>query len=350
MSRATFAFAPGLRARFSGEAAGVRHALLEYGPCAVPDDEEDVGLEVVFGHLGGPSDPRWSVAHSSGRPGDHEPARGGHKTVSWAIRLGDPAGPVLQAEIAVSGWPRSFARSLVQGYVVEPLLSLAAARHGHVLLSSAGIVGDEGLLVIVGRSRAGKSTLAALAMARGRRVLGDDQLIVDGEGRWRPFPRRLRVYPDLTRAAPTAWTRLGGSTRRTLRLRAAVAILSRGFIRPSLAVDPAELGGTWRPEPVRAARIVLVERRPDVDAVRSVAAGVEQAVAWSREVIASQRERLAGLGGPGWRSSLEAAAEVETALLRRAFAGLAVESIAVPAGWPAPAAIAALARELRLEG
>jgi hypothetical protein len=77
---------------------------------------------------------------------------GGHKTVNWRIELGSPEEPSLNAAIELRGAPRSFGLSLVQGYFVEPLLSLAAAREGSVLLPCAAIATDEGLLLLLGRS------------------------------------------------------------------------------------------------------------------------------------------------------------------------------------------------------
>src|SRR5205823_3454595 len=46
-----------------------------------------------------------------------------HKTVRWRVELGDPGEEPLTARLQVGGRPRSFALSLLQGYVVEPLLA-----------------------------------------------------------------------------------------------------------------------------------------------------------------------------------------------------------------------------------
>jgi len=335
---AVFAFAPGLALRVGGHAAAVAQLRSEYGPSEIAGDSP-AALEIVFGSReAGRAVPQGAVA-----------AKGGHKTVSWRVTLGNPADAPLRAWVSTRGWPPGFARSLVQGYVVEPLLSIAAARCGHVLLPGAGIVGDDGLLVVIGRSRAGKSTIAARALANGRRILGDDQVLVDGEGRWRPFPRRLRFYPDLAVAAPAAFARLRPGTRRMLRLRGTVAAATGGFVRPSLAVQAAELGGAWRPGPLPAARIVLVERRTDAVALVVEPATMERAVDWARRVLVEQRERLAMIGGEAWRPALEAAARTELEILRAALAGTPVQAIAVPAGWSAAEGIARTAAALGLE-
>jgi len=335
---AAFAFAPGLVLRVAGQPAAIAQLRREYGPCEVADDAPPA-LEIVFG------------SRTAGRaaPPDAVAARGGHKSVSWRVTLGNPADVPLRAWVSTGGWPAGFARSLVQGYVVEPLISIAAARSGHVLLPGAAIVGDDGLVVVIGRSRAGKSTIAARALANGRRILGDDQVLVDADGSWRPFPRRLRFYPDLAIAAPLAFARLHPGTRTVLRLRGVVAAATRGFVRPSLAVPPAELGGAWQPEPLPAARIALVERRADAAALVVVPATTERAVHWARRVLVEQRERFAMIGGEPWRPALEAAAEAELDLLRLAMAGTPVQAVAVPAGWSAAEGIARTAAALGLE-
>lgn len=333
-----FAFAPGLVLRVAGRPAAVAQLRREYGPCQVADDAP-AALEVVFGS---------PTIRREEQP-DAVAATGSYKTVTWQVTLGSPAEEPLRAWISTGGWPSGFARSLVQGYVVEPLLSIAAVRSGHVLLPGAGIVGDDGLLVVIGRSRAGKSTIAARALASGRRVLGDDQVLVDAEGRWRPFPRRLRFYPDLAVAAPTAFARLRPGIRRMLRLRGVVATATGGFVRPSLAVSPGELGGTWQPEPVRATRIALVERRADAVAIVVEPATTERSVEWAGQVLAEQRERLASIGRATWLPTLEATALAEADLLRAAMAGTPVQAVGVPVGWSAAKGIARTAAALGLE-
>ncbi|MET1232080.1 MAG: hypothetical protein ABWY52_04420, partial [Candidatus Limnocylindrales bacterium] len=69
--------------------------------------------------------------------------------------------------IDLLGVPISFARSLVQGYVVEPMLSVIAAEHDRALVPGAGVADERGLTLVLGRSGAGKSTLMARLAATG---------------------------------------------------------------------------------------------------------------------------------------------------------------------------------------
>ena len=202
MEPAVFAFATDLRLRVTGQAAAVRHARREYGAAEVPDARR-VDVEVAFGPLGR------DAVRSRGGAAEPLIGRGRHKTVAWRVEAGDPDAVPLTARIETAGWPTAFALSLVQGYVIEPLLSIAGARRGIVLLPGAGIVLDDGLVLLLGRSRAGKSTLAARALTAGRAILGDDQLFVGPDATAWPFPRSLRFYPDLARTAPASFAQLG---------------------------------------------------------------------------------------------------------------------------------------------
>ena len=335
MDSATFRLASSVVLRIDGDRGAVSHFVREYEPCAVAKDGP-LDVEVTFG--------RGAAALDSGSA-----VEGGHKTVRWRVALGAPHDVPLVATISLGGWPASFALSLVQGYFVEPLISIAAVRRGLVLLPSVAIVADEGLLLIMGRSRAGKSTLAARAMAAGRSVPGDDQAFVDPAGRCWPFPRRLRFYPYIAETAPAAHARLGRATRRELAVRRSVATLTRGYVRPSLAVDGTELGGTWHPEPLPIRRIVLVERSSESDVLLVEPADREAAVAWAAELLGEQRARLGRAGGD-WFAALDGTWGLERAVLNEGFATSPVERISVPRRWDASTAVDAIARYLRLEG
>jgi hypothetical protein len=338
---AVFAFATDLRLRVTGEDAAVRHARREYGPAEVPDDGL-VDLEVTFGRVGRKrsADP----AETGATPG-----RGGHKTVAWRVDAGDPDATRLTARIETHGWPSAFALSLVQGYVVEPLLSIAAVRRGIVLLPGAGIVLDDGLILLLGRSRAGKSTLAARALTAGRAILGDDQLFVGPEATAWPFPRSLRFYPDLARTAPVTFARLRPPTRRRLQLRAALARVSAGYVRPSLAVPGSELGLRWTPEARRIGRLVLIERDADRSSLDVTPASPTDAVDWAAQLLREQRVLLADLGGSAWRTAIATTAGVERAILERSFDGRPVERLSIPASWDAPTAVGSVSEWLGID-
>jgi hypothetical protein len=337
---ADFVFASGIRLRVSGDRGALSHARREYGP-AEAAAANGVDLEVTFGPIGRDD-------HEPA-PGAIRPGRGGHKTAAWSVDPGDPEAAPIRARIETRGWPRSFARSLVQGYVVEPLLSIATARRGIVLLPGAGIVLDDGLVLLLGRSRAGKSTLAARALTARREVLGDDQLFVGPDGSAWPFPRSYRFYPDLVDTAPRAYAALRGRSRAGLRARAVLARLSAGYVRPSLAIEGAELGLRWKPGGRPIARLVLIERDATQDQLDVAPGSADEAVEWSAALLREQRSRLKAIGGAAWGRAIDQAADLERGILAASFQGLRVDRLAIPASWDAPTAVTATARRLGIE-
>ncbi len=341
MDSATFEFAGRVRLRIRGPGPAVAHFRFEYGPCMVPGPvPEDDPVDAVV-TIGGPAD-----ATTGG-------TEGGHKTVGWRVAVdGATAHPMthpLALWIAIRGRPQSFVRSLVQGYFVEPLVSLVAPGRGLALVPAAAIALDDELVLILGRSRAGKSTLAARAMANGRTVLGDDQVFLDRTGTCWPFPRRLRFYPDLAETAPAAYARLRPPSRRALALRRWAGRLSRGWVRPSLAVDRTELGGDWTPTGLPVGRIVIVERSSSAGSIQASSALPAAAVATAASLLEEQRTRLAGASRPAWTNRFAEARALEASILSDGFASIAVERIVVPDRWAAAASISGLARELGLE-
>jgi len=270
---------------------------------------------------------------------------GGHKTVSWRIELGSPEASSLNAAIDLRGAPRSFGLSLVQGYFVEPLLSLAAAREGSVLLPCAAIATDEGLLLLLGRSRSGKSSLAVRALAAGAVVLGDDQAFVDEKGWCTTFPRRMRFYSDLRLTAPRAYARLTPKVRGGLQLRRVARRVTRGFVAPPVRVRTSALGTVPSVEPVRVGRIVLIERRRDITTIQRREIATGETVDFGLTLLDEQRAKLAG-AGPAWTSYLKRVRADEAAILRQAFQRHEVERIEVPLSWSAPEALSVLAHLL----
>lgn len=330
---ARFAFQTGVDLRLAGDRAVQRHFAAEYAGAAVPDDVSVPSLDVRFVRAP-PAGPRID---------------GGHKTARWCVVAPATESGPLRAAIALRGWPGSFCLSLVQGYFVEPLLSIAVARAGAVLLPSAAIGEDGGALVIMGSSGTGKSSLSARALAAGRPVLGDDQILLDGDGRCRRFPRRMRFYSDLAQTAPAAYARLPASARRQLQARKLAKLLSRGFVRPSFAVAATEIAAGAVRGPLALRRVVLLQRSREATRLTEEPTDADVAVAHGLTLLAEQRVRLRDGADPPWAAALAGATALERATLCAALGGLSVTRISVPHGWSAPRAITALAAQLGTE-
>jgi ABC-type cobalamin/Fe3+-siderophores transport system ATPase subunit len=344
---AEYLFADSVRLRVRGDQRVVRHFDAEYGQIAVPsaagpghpgtpvDGEPDVDVHIGWG---------FRVDSAAG----DERVTGGHKTARWQVALGPPGRSPVRARIALAGGPPSFGLSLVQGYFVEALVAVALARAGKVALPGAAFALDDGVTVLLGRSGAGKTTLTARALAAGRPVLSDDQVVLDDQGRAQRYPRRLRFYPDIRETAPTAWARLPARTRSALLRRDKLQRLTRGYVAPSLAVPVTELGGTVESRPLPVRRIVFVERSAGAEltvTARETAWVAEQA----GRLLADQRARLSAelFGGP-WADALEAALQAESQTVASALAGVPASEILVPSAWGARRSVDALEVQLGL--
>jgi hypothetical protein len=325
-----YAFYPGIELRVDGPAAVRRHFRREYGPAAA-EDATPPALEVLFGRS---------------LPDAAEVVADRYKTVRWRIALSDPGETPLRATISLAGRPRSFGLSLLQGWFVEPLLSLAAARAGQVLLPAAAIEEGAGAVALMGGSGSGKTSVALRALAAGRGIVGDDQFLLDADGRCRRLPRRLRLYSDVPLTAPDTFARLPARARAAVRGREALRRMSRGSARPSLPVDAALLG---RPlaGPLELGRLVLIERRTGLVDVKTTGVDTQTGVGQALELLDAQRARLPRASN--WNEALAAIRDAERRTLTAVLAGVPVEQLTVPAAWPAPKAVSRIADVLGVD-
>ena len=325
---------PGVALRVHGDAAAARHLAMEYAPAG---GEPSTASEVVAA---------LDVHFVSELP---DARAEGHKTIRWSATLERTAPQHLQLRIALRGWPRWFGLSLVQGYLIEPALSLLAVESGGVLLPAAAIVQDGAALLLIGRSGTGKSSVSMRALAAGLPLLGDDQVFVSGDGTCTRFPRRLRIYDDAARTAPGAISRLPVRDRVGLLVRRVVRVATRGYVAPSLAIPLRALGGVDAPTSVPLGRVALLSRgRGGSAALSAHPADVAEALGRSADALLDQRRRLDRMLGERWAEEINAVASRERTLLERAFASIPISAINVPTEAGAARAIDALARELGL--
>jgi hypothetical protein len=330
---AFFRFGPRVHLRVRGDKAAVAHFVREYGSSrAASDAPLDVEVSVTLG--------------SRNRVAPARSIRGGHKTVRWTVVLGDPEARPLRAAVALRGGPRSFGLSLVQGYFVEPLVALACARAGIVALPSAGLEENNRALLLMGRSRSGKSSVSARALGAGRPMLGDDQVLVETSGVCWPYPRRMRFYPDLRETAPETYARLPAAIRVGLSARRVVRAASRGYVAPSLPVAPGALGQISPPGAMPLGRILVIERAGGSATLTEEPRDPAWAVAQGRALLADQRARLRAGADAAWVRALDEASRQETSHLETAFGGGDVRLLRIPESWQAPQAIDGLAQRL----
>jgi len=326
---ARFALVPGGAVELTAKEGMLRHFRDEYG---APDATQPVRLAIsIDDRL-----PDGAVIDLRGR----------HKTVSWSVSLGPADGRPLRAMVALHGRPRWFGVSLVQGFIVEPLISLACAIGGQVLLPAAAIAEKGGALLIMGRSRSGKSSVSARALALGRQVLGDDQVLVDPAGVIVPFPRRIRVYDDLLDTSPMAVDALPLRARLSLRLRRLVRIGTRGFVAPSLALPRSAFGAGLAAEPMPVHRIVVVRRSAGAQGLSTERLEYQDVLSEAVAILGEQRRRLSRLDRDDWLTLLASVEQGEARILGSALRGAPAHLVTVPEAWGAPSAIEAVAGAL----
>jgi hypothetical protein len=321
-----FDFGEGVAVEIRGSPAVRRHFTAEYGAAA--SDAASPSVAVSFGAAPAANEERY-------------------KTVRWRVDVGDPGEQPLQARVYVGGRPRSFALSLLQGYVLEPLLAVAAARVGSVLLPSAAIEGRRGYVLLLGPSRSGKSSLCARALAAGRAILGDDHVLLDDRGRARAFPRRLRVYSDLEDVAPAAYRRLRGRARAALAVRRIVRQATRGWIAPPLRLQIEDVGRPLPATSVELERVVAIRRDGTVRELVQTDLALAAVVELAQAVADEQRARLADAAG--WPPALSAARDADRRTLLSGLREVPAQMLAVPAEWGARDAVDAVAAAVGLD-
>ncbi len=323
---------PGLAVEVVGDEQAARQLGAEYGDDLAPSRETAARLVVRFvDRLRDPD------------------LRDGHKTVGWSARVERPHARELVLTISLRGRPRWFGLSLVQGYLIEPALSLLAPMGGGVLLPAAAIASEGSALLLVGRSGAGKSSLALRAAAAGLPVLGDDQVLVAEDGTCTRFPRRLRLYDDAAHTAPAAIAGLPGRYRRGLALRRLLRIATGGFVAPSLAVPAAALPGHVPAPPAPLGSVVLLQRDAGAAVLATRVVELPEVLDRCAEVLVEQRRRLLGRSPDlALRVDLDGVVARERRILTRALRHVPAVEVTSPGAIGAAAALTAVAREIGL--
>jgi hypothetical protein len=324
----TFAFLDDLRLEIRASPRSLGHFRAEYGQArATPRPAPDL-----------------VISFQSKLGGLPLSFHGRYRSLRWQVEIDPRSNGQIHAAIDLRGAPREFGLSLLQGYVIEPLLALLAPAAGHVLLPAAAVQVGDGVLLLVGRSRSGKSTLVARAAAAGLVVLGDDHVLVGVEG-CRSFPRRLRLYSDIVCTAPTAYRSLPLRDRVVLRVLGAVRAATRGAVAPPVRVPIDEIGAVAA-MPGSLDRVVMVQRR-DGATLSSSELPVEELVGAAIEIIREQRRALETLGDDDWQARLELVRASERSLLTEAFSrARTLTRLETPDRWSATRSVEALAGAL----
>ena len=318
---------PGLAVAVSGAAIARGYFRREYGEAAgARSARPQTGLDACF------------ARPAEGRPG--AVVEGRHKLARWHARveLDDDGAVALHAHVR-----GPFGLPLVQSLILEPLMGVVAARHALALVPGALLLDAEGRgVLLVGGSGAGKTSLAARALAAGRDVLSDDRVFLGADAGASRYVRRMRLYPDIRATAPTAWASLAGGGRAKLRAVRLLGRASGGRLAPPVAVTRRELGAPPPPAATAIHRILLL-RREEREAARLTTVRPGVAVDEMAQRIADDRTAL---DVPALGASLRALAQDDRDVLEGATAAVTVQRLEIPVVWPAARSVQRLAEEL----
>lgn len=215
---------------------------------------------------------------------------GDWKTFSPLIHFTSPDSVRLTIPRVASYWIESGSRVIVEPhlaadspairlFLLGTVLAILCYQRGLVPLHASAVEVCGGAVLLSGRSGQGKSTLAAMLVARGHRLIADDVCVLDlgtdDNPLIRPVLPRLKLWQDAAQALaiPTA----------------SLEQVRSEALKFSLPVE----GGRFRAEPIRASHIVLL--RSSSPAISTTPLGPLAAI--ERGQLFYRRRLAEGLGG-----------------------------------------------------
>lgn len=117
----------------------------------------------------------------------------------------------------------------------------------HTRIHAASGIGPDGMVLLVGDKRSGKTTLAAHLLLQGFEMLGDELVLLRG-GQAVTFPRRFYLRPAALDLLPGLGSLAGGAPS-----------AENDREGRMVAVDPPMLGRPWRIRPAPIAAVVFIE-------------------------------------------------------------------------------------------
>jgi hypothetical protein len=176
--------------------------------------------------------------------------------------------------VAVHGWPGTPAETM-RHLLLNQILPLVLSRRGRIVLHASAVSVKDEVAAFLGRSGAGKSTVAVSCAMRGARIVADDCLVVEPGPRtqWQAVPCRagVRLWPDALRRLGVPETAGAAAAHYTDKRR----------------VGPGEFGLTFetRTLPLTAFHVLRARRVEDEPVVRHRLSGRDIVMALASEIF-----------------------------------------------------------------
>src|SRR5438128_6394329 len=260
----------------------------------------------------------------------NEAYEGRHKTVHWRVAVSSLQAETIRVLFEGRG---QLVISFLQTFYIEPLLRLKFLKRGNALLHAACLAHGERSIRFAAGSGVGKSTLMLRHAASGKRVQGDNYVILTGEGHTLPFPRRLRIYSDLAAVSPDIFGRLPSAERWRLRVAGLIRRFSLGYanLPRRLTIDEIVGPGRLCPE-ANLSAVYFLRRHSGGGLAGPPPVPLDEAVARIQAINREEASRLepALAGRPEAKAVFDEAGCLERSLLENVLGHLPLFEILVP--------------------
>jgi hypothetical protein len=189
--------------------------------------------------------------------------------------------------------------------------------------------------------------------ASGRRVQGDNYVILNGEGHTFSFPRRMRVYSDLATVSPDIFGRLPAAERWRLRTAGLIRKLSLGYANLPRRLSIDEIVGPGRVCPeATLTSVYFLQRYGGESLAGPRQVPLDEAVARIQAINQDEATRLkeALAGHAEAQAAFGAAERLERGILERVLATVPISELLVPRVRDPSAVVSQISRVSGLSG
>jgi len=340
-SHRTYKFPAGITLRLQSYQRDVlAHFDAEYGDVRSAD-ATSTDIDLYAG--------RSAVSSSPAGTATEEMYEARHKTVTWRVGVTGLDAGTTTVRFEGRG---QLVVSFLQTFYVEPLLRLKFLDRDHALVHAASLTKDTGSVLFAAGSGVGKSTLMLRHAASGKRVQGDNYVILSAQGQTLAFPRRLRVYSDLAKVSPDIFGGLTVQEQRRLKVAGFIRRFSLGYANMPrrLAIEQVVGAGRLCRE-AQLEAVYFLRRHGSEGLAGPFAVTLDEAVARIQAINKEEGKRLEeALGNRRGQAAFDKADRLEREILGRALSGVPALELLVPRVRNPSAIVSEISRVCGLDG